>query len=433
VKSSLWRHRDFDLLWAGQTVSKIGTEVSVLAIPLIAIQLLDATTFEVGLLTAVEFLPFLLVGLPAGAWVDRARKRRVLLLADVGRLIALGSIPVASAIAEVTLAHLFIAAFVTGVLTVFFDVAYQSYLPELVTVDELVDGNSKLAASESAAHVVGPGLGGWLIGAVGAVTAIVADAISYAISFVCVGLIRAPSRAAERNHADGSKPSLVSEIAEGLRFVWHEHRIRAVAFCTATSNLFSGMATAVVLLLMSRVLGFSGGRIGLVFAIGGLGAVAGAIIAPRLTEWLGVGRAIVLSVAVGGVGPALVAMATGSPAFALLAAGLAIEAGTSVAYNINQVSVRQAICPPRLQGRMNASVRFLVWGTLPVGGFLGGLFGSQFGIRSTLWIAAAGQASAFLWLLPSPVPRMREIPRQVEEPLGASEPILGAVVESPTT
>src|SRR4051794_37748673 len=152
---SLLHHRDFRMLWAGQTVSRVGTEVSVLALPLIAIQILHATTFEVGSLTAIETLPFLLVGLPAGAWVDRMRRRRVLLVADVGRLIALASIPVASAIASVTLAHLFVVAFVTGVFTVFFDVAYQSYLPELVDRTQLVDGNSKLAASESTAHVVG--------------------------------------------------------------------------------------------------------------------------------------------------------------------------------------------------------------------------------------------------------------------------------------
>jgi MFS family permease len=454
VESTLWRHRDFDLLWAGQTVSRVGTEVSTLAIPLIAIQLLHATTFEVGVLTAVEFLPFLLVGLPAGAWVDRARKRRVLVLADAGRLVALASIPIASALASVTLAQLFVAAFVTGVLTVFFDVAYQSYLPELVGVDHLVEGNAKLTATESAAHVVGPGVAGALVGAVGAVTAVVADAASYAVSFVCVVLIRAPSERPAR--AAGEHTSLVHDIREGLRFVWHEHRIRAVAFCTATSNLFSAMGTAVLILLMSRALGFGGGEIGLVFALGGLGGLVGAVLAPRLAEWLGLGKAIVWSIGLGGIGPALIALATGQVAFALLAVGIAIQGGTSAAYNINQVSIRQAICPPRLLGRMNASVRFLVWGTLPIGGFAGGVLGSLFGLRTTLWISAIGQAGAFLWLLPSPVPQMRTIPRPMTDGPAAdgptpegptpegptpegptpegpvTEPILGTTVEAPT-
>ncbi|MEY2402538.1 MAG: hypothetical protein QOD38_89, partial [Acidimicrobiaceae bacterium] len=253
--ASLLGHRDFRLLWAGQTISRVGTEVSVLALPLIAIQVLHATTFEVGSLTAIETLPFLLVGLPAGAWIDRMRRRRVLLVADIGRLAALGSIPFASAVASVTLVHLFVVAFITGVFTVFFDVAYQSYLPELVDRPQLVEGNAKLSASESTAHVIGPGIGGALIGWVGASTAVVTDALSYAASFVCLIAIRTPAEEPER----ASTPtSLVTDIREGLRFVWHENRIRAVAFCTATSNLFSGVMMAVILLFMTRMLGFSG-------------------------------------------------------------------------------------------------------------------------------------------------------------------------------
>jgi MFS family permease len=425
--ASLLRHRDFSLLWAGQTISRVGTEVSALALPLIAIQILHATTFEVGSLTAVETLPFLLVGLPAGAWVDRMRRRRVLIVADIGRLLALGSIPLASAFASVTLAHLFAVAFVTGVFTVFFDVAYQSYLPELVDRQQLVEGNAKLAARESTAHVVGPGIGGALINWVGASTAVVADALSYALSFVCLVAIRTPADVPERG---GSPTSLVTDIREGLRFVWHEHRIRAVAFCTATANLFGGVMMAVVLLFMTRVLGFSGGKIGVVFAVSGLGAVLGAVVAPWLARRLGVGRAIVLPIALGGIGPFLIAAATGSMAPALLAVGFGIMAGTGVAYNINQVSVRQALCPRRLQGRMNASVRFLVWGTMPLGGFMGGALGSVIGIRPTLWVAAVGQALAFLWLLPSPIPSMKEMPEPLEEP--HLETVLGAVVEAPT-
>lgn len=409
---SLIRHRDFRLLWAGQTISRVGTEISLLALPLIAIQILGATTFEVGSLTAVETLPFLLVGLPAGAWVDRMRRRRVLLVADIGRLVALGSIPVASALASVTLVQLFVVAFVTGVFTVFFDVAYQSYLPELVDHQQLVEGNAKLSASESTAHVVGPGVGGSLIGWVGASTAVVADALSYALSFLCLIAIRTPAEEPERGK---NRTSLVTDIREGLRFVWRENRIRAVAFCTATSNLFSGVSAAVVLLLMTRVLGFSGGKIGLVFAVSGVGAIVGSVIAPWLSRRFGVGPAIVLSIAFGGVGPFLVAGATGSLAPAMLALGFGILGLSSVAYNVNQVSVRQAICPRRLQGRMNASVRFLVWGTLPVGGFLGGALGSVIGIRPTLWVAAVGQATAFLWLLPSPIPKMREMPEPVTD------------------
>jgi MFS family permease len=188
-----------------------------------------------------------------------------------------------------------------------------------------------------------------------------------------------------------------------------------VAFCTATANLFGGVMMAVVLLLMTRELGFSGSKIGLVFAISGFGAIAGAVSAPWLARRLGVGRAILFSIATAGAGPVLIAAAAGSIAPVLLAAGFGIFDGAGTAYNINQVSVRQALCPRRLQGRMNASVRFLVWGALPLGGFLGGALGSTIGIRPTLWVAAAGQALAFLWLLPSPIPSMREMPEPVAD------------------
>jgi MFS family permease len=423
------RNRNFELLWAGQTVSRVGTEVSVLALPLIAIQLLHATTFEIGALTAVETLPFLLVGLPAGAWVDRLPRRKVLITADVGRFVALASVPLAHAFASLTLGHLFVVAFVTGVLTVFFDVAYQSYLPELVTREQLVSGNAKLAASESTAHVVGPGLGGGLIGWVGASTAVVADAISYAVSTVCLLLIRAPQDDPDP-HVSHVKQTLVADIREGLQFVWRENRIRAVAFCTATSNLFGGVAQAVILLFMTRELGFSGGKIGLIFAIGGLGAIGGSLVGPWMARRFGVGMAILIAIVFGQLGPVLYALADGSLAPVALALGSAIMGAGSVAYNINQVSVRQALCPRRLQGRMNASVRFLVWGTLPIGGFLGGALGSVIGIRPTLWVAAVGGMLSFVWLLSSPIPAMHDMPEPVDE-LHLGE-VLGAPVEAPT-
>jgi MFS family permease len=278
------------------------------------------------------------------------------------------------------------------------------------------------------AHVVGPGIGGTLISWVGASTAVLADAFSYAASLVCLIAIRTPAEVPERA---AIPTSLVTDIREGLRFVWRENRIRAVAFCTATSNLFSGVMTAVLLLLMTRLLGFSGGKIGLIFAVGSVGAIVGSMIAPWLARRLGVGRAILLSIALGGIGPFLIAGSTGSLAAVTIALGFGIMSLTSVAYNVNQVSVRQALCPRRLQGRMNASVRFMVWGTLPLGGFLGGALGSTIGIRPTLWVSAVGQAAAFVWLLPSPIPSMKDIPEPLDD--ARLEPILGAVVEAPTS
>jgi MFS family permease len=212
--------------------------------------------------------------------------------------------------------------------------------------------------------------------------------------------------------------------------VWRENRIRAVAFCTATYNLFGGVANAVILLFMTRELGFSGGKIGLIFAVGGLGAIGGSLVGPWMARRFGVGKAILIAIVFGQLGPVLYALADGSLAPLALALGSAIMGAGSVAYNINQVSVRQALCPRRLQGRMNASVRFLVWGTLPIGGFLGGALGSTIGIRPTLWVAAIGGMLSFVWLLSSPIPTMHDMPAPVDDVhLGE---VLGAPVEAPT-
>ena len=215
----LFRHRDFRLVWLGQAVSKAGTAVTLVALPLVALQRLHASTFEVGLLTALETLPFLLVGLPAGAWVDRLPKRRVLIVGDLGRAVALGSIPVAAALDALTYAQLAVVVLVSGVLTVFFDVASQSYLPELLAGDQLIGANGALAASEGAASVAGPGLGGALVALLGAAGAVAADATSYLASAACLWRVRA--RPPERDAAVVRR-RLRAEVAEGLRWVLHE-------------------------------------------------------------------------------------------------------------------------------------------------------------------------------------------------------------------
>jgi MFS family permease len=410
-RRSLLRNRDFMLLWAGQSVSGLGSEVSVLALPLLAIDVLHATTFQVGLLTSVEMLPFLLVGLPAGAWVDRLRRRPVLIAADIGRALVIASVPIAWALSALTLAQLYAVSLVSGVLTVFFDVAYQSYLPLLVEPDELVDGNGKLAATDSGAQVAGPAVAGLLVGAVGAANAVLADAASFVVSFVTLIAIGAPEEKPERlaGH-DGQPTKLRTEIAEGLRFVWHEPRIRSVAFATSTSNLFTVMVVAVNLLFLRRQLHLSPGRIGVLLAVGSIGGVVGAVLAGRIAARIGVGRTILWTIALCGIGMFAYPLATRASAIVFVPLGGFVASACGVAYNINQVSLRQALCPGRLQGRMNASVRFMVWGTMPIGGVIGGLLGTTIGLRPTLWVAAGGATTAFLWVLFSPVPGVQEIP-----------------------
>jgi len=418
-RRSLWHHRDFLALWTGQAVSRAGSQVSLLALPLVAIVLLHATTFEVGALTATATLPFLLVGLPAGALVDRLPRRRVLIVADVGRCAALASVPVAWAAGSLTVGQLYVVSLVAGSLSVLFDVAYQSYLPELVAADQLVEGNGKLAATDAGAQVAGPGIAGLLIGAVGAANAVSADAASYVVSFVSLMLVRA------RPHERAREPrttKLRREIAEGLRFVRGEPRILAVAGATATSNLFSSMAEAVLLVFAVRRLGLSAGRLGIIFALANVGALLGAVSAARIARRIGVGPTIVWSIAMAGLGPLAYPLATRSSAAVLILAGGAVMGFGGVVYNVNQVSVRQTLCPPRLQGRMNATVRFIVWGTMPLGGFAGGALGTLVGLRPTLWIAAIGGLGAFLWLLPSPIPGMRHMPEHVDDALGGAEP-----------
>ena len=429
-RGSLWRHGDFMKLWSAETVSQLGSQVSLLAIPLIAISVLKATTLQVGLLSAVEMAPFLLVGLPAGAIVDRLRRRPVLIAGDVGRALALGSIPIAHAFNVLGLAQLYVVAFVTGVLTVFFDVAYQAYLPALVERDQLVDGNGKLEISRSGAQVAGPGIAGVLIDALGPAAAVTADAASFVASAIGIGTIRRPEPAPAK--VDGER--LRTQIGEGLRYVLRHRLLRSIAGSTATSNLFSAMMQAVLLLYLVRTLHFRPGLIGLVFVIGNVGVLAGAFGSGAIARRIGLGPAIVGSIGLCGLAPLLIPLApqdSRGTAIAFLVVAQAVTGAGSVVYNVNQVSLRQAICPARLQGRMNATMRFMVWGTLPLGAVIGGVLARALGLRPTLWIAAIGGMAAVLWVLLSPVRSLVDIPPEEEslgEELAHASPGIGGVV-----
>jgi MFS family permease len=402
-------------LWTGETISQIGTQITFLALPLTAILILKATPFQVGLLGTLEFLPFILVGLPAGVWVDRLRRRRILIAGDLGRVIALGSIPIAYELGMLHIAQLYLVAFVTGIFTVFFDVAYQSYLPSLVDRDQIVEGNAKLEISRSGAQLAGPGLAGALIQALTAPVAILADAISYLGSAVFVFLIRKKEAPVERHGPDGAKPRMRSEIWEGLRYVLGNKLLRPIAACTATSNLFSQVAGAVVLIFAVRRLGMSPGTIGLAFALGNIGFLLAAFIAPRVAQRLGIGRTIVGSAVLFGFTWIPAALMTKETAFLSLLAGMFIGGFGGTIYNINQVSLRQSITADRMQGRMNATMRFMVWGTIPIGYFLGGVLGESIGLRPTLWVAAIGSLLAFIPPLLSPVRTLERIPEMPPE------------------
>jgi len=414
ARRGLFGHRDFRRLWAGETVSEVGSQVSLLAIPLVAVRTLHATTFEVGSLAAASTAAFLLVGLPAGVWVDRVRRRRVMIAADVGRMVALGSVPVAYAAGGLSLAQLYVVTLLAGVLTVFFDVAYQSYLPSLVGPQNLVEGNAKLTGSAQVAQVAGPSIAGGLVQAIGGSYAVAVDAASFLFSAGAVGAIAATEP--RPVVPDGGHRKVHLDIGEGLRFVFGNPLLRAIMATTATSNLFSGIQTAVGVVFLVRVVDASPGIIGLLFAGGSLGGVLAALVASRIARRIGGARATFVGI-FATVGGLLIPLTGHGAALVLFAAGFFADAFGAVLYNINQVSFRQRLCPDRLLGRMNATMRFVVWGVLPIGALAGGAIGATIGLRPTLWLAAAGGALGGVWLLASPMRTMRDYPEgPVEDP-----------------
>lgn len=410
----LWQHPNFLKLWSAETISVFGSQVTQLALPLTAVLVLGATPAQMGILGAIEMAPFLFISLFAGVWVDRWRLRPVMVLADIGRAILLGTIPTAYFLGWLSIEYLYLVALLTGILTVFFDVAYQSYLPVLVNRDQLVEGNGKLEVSRSVAQITGPGLAGGLVQIASAPVAMAIDAVSFAFSAIFLGLIR---------HSEPAKPArtekrnIWKEIGEGLGVVFGNPYLRSIAACTGTSNLFGNIAGAVFTLYVVRELGVDAVLLGLIFGVGSVGALIGAIMAGWTARRLGVGWTIIVTAAIFGVG-ALAAPLAGGPVWlvvVVLTAGFFISSWVNPVYNITQVSLRQAITPHRLLGRMNASMRFLVWGTMPIGSLLGGLLGEVIGLRMTLLVAALGTFLSVLPVFFSPVRNLKTQPAPVDD------------------
>ncbi|HZG89203.1 MAG TPA: MFS transporter [Pseudonocardia sp.] len=399
-----WQHRDFLLLWTGETVSQIGTMVSRLALPLLAATALAATPWQMGLLTAASTAAFLLVGLPAGALLDRVRRRPVMIAADLARFVLFGWVPLGWWLGVLTFPQLLVVALLGGVATVFFDVGYQSVLPSAVGRAGLVEGNAKLESTRAGAEAAGPALGGGLVQLVGAANAVLLDAASFLVSAAVLSRMRGPEAVADRS----GRP-LQAEIAEGLRYVLGHPLLRPITACTATANLFNGVFLAVEVLYLTRVLGLSAGVIGLVLAVGMTGGLVGALTGAWWIRRFGQGRVVLWSLLA--VGPPSLLAALGGPVW--FAVGTFALAHGAVVYNVAQVSFRQSVCPGRLLGRMNASIRFLVWGTLPIGGLLGGALAELIGVRSTVVVALLGMMIAPVWLVASPLRALRDLPADV--------------------
>jgi len=404
----LWRHADFLKLWAGETISVFGTLITRTALPFTAIIVLDASPAQMGLLTAAELGPGFLVGLVAGVWVDRLRRRPVMILTDVLRALALVTIPAAALLEVLRIGQLYAVAFTVGALSAFFDIAYRAYLPSLIEREQLLDGNSKLTASAAVAEVTSFGIGGVLVQVLTAPLAILADALSFLVSALCIARIKTP----EPPPAPLSERiNLLREAQEGLRLVWENGVLRALTLSATISSLAGGMISSTILLFVNRELGFSPGVLGLIFGVGGATSLLGALFAARAGRIVGLGPALIISRFVAGIGTLFIPLAGGATfgGGALLVANQLVTDPAATVYAIHELSLRQAITPDRLQGRMNATVEVARFGALLAGALLGGFLGELIGVRATLYLAAACSLPATVVLLLSPVRRYHAV------------------------
>ncbi|MEV7096155.1 MFS transporter [Amycolatopsis sp. NPDC051045] len=414
----LWGNRDFRLLWTGETTSMLGSMVASTALPLVAVVTLQASTLGVALLTAVAWLPWLLVGLPAGAWVDRLPKRPVMLTCNTVSMAVFASVPVAAAFGALTMPYLLVAALLGGVAKVFFTLAYRAYLPSLVGTDDLLAANTKLDGSESATQVAGPGLAGLLAQAFGPVSGVLADAVSFGISVLCVRAIRV-----RETVVPAPRTPLRSQIAEGLRFVLGDRYLRTLVMFGAVSNLALTGYSSIQIVFLSRTLGASPGLVGLVLSLAASGGVLGAALAGRMGARFGTARAFLLCEVF--AAPMLLLGPLSSPRWGLVLSVLAVFglcAGV-VCSNVLTTTFRQQYCPPELYGRISSSASMVNYGTIPLAGVLGGVLGEAIGVRQTLWVAAVVLIAALPILAPFrklrdfPVTAAGRPPRRLPQPM----------------
>ncbi|MFM6962853.1 MAG: MFS transporter [Micrococcales bacterium] len=404
----LLRTKGFLALWTGQTISTIGNQLSGLAFPVFAVTMLGINEWQIGILNAASTASFLLVGLTAGALVDRMRKRRVMLVADVIRFVATLSIPILYFAGAIQIWHLFIAAAINGLATVFFDVSYQSYIPILVPKDKIAPANSALETTSQISGLGGPAIVGFLLTVIKAPFVLVVDAFSFLASVLSLSVIRdreVPTPKHERQ-------PLRNEIAEGIRFVWSNKIIRSISFTTATSNLFSTAMYTLFPIVILRSLHLSVAAFGLIESLSAVGGLLGAISAAKLAKLIGEGQLVAASAIVTGLctfGPAIAIHLGQLPAMVMLVVTQALTSFTVLTYNITQVSARQRLCPERLLGRMNASIRFFVWGVMPIGALLSGAVATAIGIIPVLWICAIGGLLSAGFVTFAPLSRMRSL------------------------
>ncbi len=396
---------DFTKLLAAFAGTQFGDQVALLALPLIAVLVLDAGPVEMGWLTVAATMPFFLFGLPAGVWIDRLPRRSVMLAGSLLRASALLAVPAAALLGFLTLPLLMASAVLAGIGMVFFDVASQSAIPALVGRDRLIQANSRFEIGRAAAATGGPGLAGLLASAIGPALAVLACGLADLASAAFAWRISKPAAPT----ASPVRRSFTGDLVEGMLFLLGEPCLRALALCSLTWNIALFAMSALLVLYLARDLGLSAAEIGLVFAVDGIGMVLGAFAAPAIARRIGIGRSIVLGPAVGVAGIALILAATPATAIALLVAGRFLFGFGPIIFSVTQTSLRQSVTPPHLLGRVNASLRWLTWGFRPVGAVLGGLAGEVLGLYAGVGLAGVGLALCLVPLLASPVPKLERI------------------------
>lgn len=407
---SLWRHADFLKLWGGQTISLLGDQVSLLALPFTAVVFLKANAFQMGMLTAAGSVPAFLFALLAGVWIDRFQRRPILMIADLGRFLLLCFIPLLFVLGFLRVELLYILAFGIGALAIFFNVAYPSYIPSLLTPQLLVEGNSKLELSRSIVTTLGPAFAGLLLQIFTAPIAIIVDACSFLCSVASLAWIRTSETQRQK---ETTHNNIAQAMKEGLRFLAKSPLLRAITSSYATLSLFNSLLEAIFILYLVREIGIEPALLGVIFALGSTGFIIGALLCNRATKWLGVGPVLLVAPIVIGVSDGLLPLAgMTSHTFAFFLVGFA-QFGFGLArplFSINQLSLRQAVTPEHLQGRMHASIALLTYGLPTIGALLGGTLGQTIGLQQTLVIAAVGEIVSCTWIYFSPVKALREHP-----------------------
>lgn len=412
--NSLWRNLDFLKLWSGQTISVFGSMIGGTALSFTAILFLQASPMQMALLSTMQLIPGFLAGLFAGAWVDRLRRRPMMIAVDISRAIVMATIPVAALIGILRIGQLYIVALVVSILSIIFELAYQAYLPTLVGKQHVVEGNSKLTASAAVSEFGGFSLGGWLVDIFTAPFAILIDAVSFLVSAATLNSISAH----ETIETLPEKPNMLLEIREGLATVYQDALLRSSAIVLAVSNLSAGIFSALAVLYMGRELGLNPGILGMIWAVGGLSSFVGASLTPHLTRRIKPGPAMVAGLALYGASLFFIPFASGATLVSIIF--LIIQQlgdGFFVLYDINMVSFRQELIAERMLGRVNATLRVITSGVTLGGALLGGLLGESLGVRPTLFIAAGISLLASAILAISPIRELANITQSQVPPI----------------